>query len=91
MSRLTNAVENQTEAVTIRRIHHLNQVLQQALDIASSLDESVTTSDFRVNLKSEIVRLQELSKQRIRFIEHRVKERAKRARILAVDFSRQKL
>lgn len=76
------------EKNVISRIDHLNQILFHAIETATTLDSETVSCSYKEQLISELIRLQEVNKQRIRFIERRVKERIRNAKILEVDFSR---
>lgn len=88
VARISMRAETSDEAINMRKLSHINLTISQALELAMGLSEDIVTPSFKSNLENELRRVQELNLQRVRLIEHRIKERIKTAKILAVDFSR---
>ena len=82
---------NPTEDYTVRKLELMQSTMQQGVSLSGILDSSIVGDSFKEELAKEISRIHEMCQQRIRFINQRAIERDRKSKILAVDFSRQRM
>lgn len=79
------------EDSTVRKLELMQSTMQQGFSLSGILDSSVVGDSFKEELTKEISRVSEMCQQRIRFINQRAIERDRKSKILAVDFSRERM